>query len=80
MANQNLRTVFREIFDRDFNPDSEEDRIEMQHAAYLLQTMGISVGDYGFMWYKNGLRSQRLYDDMMKLKENSDVLQEVGNG
>lgn len=52
----------------------------MQHAVYLLQTMGISVGDYGFMWYENGFCSQRLHEDMMKLKENTDVLQEVGDG
>ena len=52
MANYLLEPVFKYIFDRKFNPSSFEDRLEMQKSVYILQNMGISVGDYNFLWYK----------------------------
>lgn len=48
MSNYLLKPVFRSIFDREFHPNVFEDRLELQKAVYLLQNMGISVGDYGF--------------------------------
>lgn len=36
----------------------------MQKGIYLLQDMGVPVGDYGFRWYRHGPYSQELQDDM----------------
>ena len=68
MANRWLIPVFRALFDKDFNPESAEDRLEMQNAVYLLQSLGISVGNYGFMWYKHGLYSQALQNDILTIQ------------
>ena len=73
MANYLLKPVFKSIFDRDFHPDVFEDRLEMQKAVYLLQNMGISVGDYRFMWYKHGPYSQTLQNDILNLQNVDDI-------
>lgn len=73
MANYLLKPVFKSIFDRDFRPDVFEDRMEMQKAVYLLQNMGISVGDYRFMWYKHGPYSQTLQNDIFNLYGVDDI-------
>lgn len=73
MANYLLKPVFKSIFDRDFKPDVFEDRMEMQKAVYLLQNMGISVGDYRFMWYKHGPYSQTLQNDILNLYGVDDI-------
>lgn len=71
MANYLLEPVFKYIFDRKFNPSSFEDRLEMQKSVYILQNMGISVGDYNFLWYKHGPYSQTLQDDIVNLSRTS---------
>lgn len=73
MANYLLKPVFKRIFNRDFRPDVFEDRMEMQKAVYLLQNMGISVGDYRFMWYKHGPYSQTLQNDILNLYGVDDI-------
>lgn len=73
MGNYLLKPVFKSIFGREFDPDKFEDRLEMQKAVYLLQNMGISVGDYGFMWYKHGPYSQTLQNDILTLQTSEDV-------
>lgn len=73
MANYLLKPVFRSIFGRDFQPDVFDDRLEMQKAVYLLQNMGISVGDYKFMWYKHGPYSQTLQNDILTLQNVENI-------
>ena len=73
MANYLLKPVFKSIFDRDFQPNVFEDRLEMQKTVYLLQNMGISVGDYKFMWYKHGPYSQILQNDILILQSVGDI-------
>lgn len=73
MANYLLKPVFESIFDKDFQPNVFEDRLEMQKAVYLLQNMGISVGDYRFLWYKHGPYSQTLQNDILNLKSVEDI-------
>lgn len=73
MANYLLKPVFKSIFDRDFQSNVFEDRLEMQKAVYLLQNMGISVGDYRFMWYKHGPYSQTLQNDILTLQNAKNV-------
>lgn len=64
MANRYLLPVYSEIYGRDFDYSNFEQRMEMQKAIYLLQDMGVPVGDYGFRWYLHGPYSQSLQDDM----------------
>lgn len=75
MANYMLKPVFQSIFDREFQPNIFDDRLEMQKAIYLLQDMGISVGEYSFLWYKHGPYSQTLQNDILNLQsvENIDI-------
>ena len=64
MANRYLLPVYNEIYGRDFDYSNFDQRMEMQKAIYLLQDMGVPVGDYGFRWYLHGPYSQSLQDDM----------------
>lgn len=64
MANRSLLLVYKALYDRNFNYDHFDQRLEMQKAVYLLQDMGVPVGDYGFRWYQHGPYSQNLQDDM----------------
>lgn len=64
MANHYLILVYKRLFDDDFSYSRFEDRMQMQKGIYLLQNMGVPVGDYGFRWYKHGPYSQSLQDDM----------------
>jgi uncharacterized protein YwgA len=73
MANYLLKPVFKSIFNKDFQPNLFEDRLEMQKTVYLLQNMGISVGDYKFMWYKHGPYSQTLQNDILNLRKTDEI-------
>ena len=64
MANRYLIPVFKKLFDSDFSYFDFNNRMEMQKGIYLLQDMGVPIGDYGFRWYLHGPYSQSLQDDM----------------
>ena len=64
MANRYLLPVYETLYGHEFRYSSFDQRMEMQKAIYLLQDMGVPVGDYGFRWYQHGPYSQRLQDDM----------------
>ena len=42
-----------EIYDIDFNPDSEEHRGMLQCAIYLLDQMGINIENYEFHYVED---------------------------
>ena len=73
MANYLLKPVFKEVFERDFDPHQFADRLEMQKMIYLLHNKGISVGNYSFLWYKHGPYSQTLQNDILKLNSVPDI-------
>lgn len=64
MANRYLCPVYKMLYNQDFDYSDFDQRMQMQKAVYLLQDMGVPVGDYGFRWYKHGPYSQTLHDDM----------------
>lgn len=64
MANRYLMPLYKQLYDITFNYSNFDHRMEMQKAVYLLQDMGVPVGDYGFRWYLHGPYSQTLQDDM----------------
>lgn len=47
------------------------ERMQMQKMVYLLERMGMNVGDYNFVWYKHGPYSQGLQDDASKIKAST---------
>lgn len=64
MANRYLFPVYKKLYERDFSYSEFDQRMAMQKAVYLLQDMGIPVGDYGFRWCLYGPYSQSLQEDM----------------
>lgn len=64
MANKFLLPVYNKVFGEPFLYERFDNRIEMQNMVYLLQEKGTNIGHYGFDWYKHGLYSQALLDDM----------------
>lgn len=64
MSGYYLKPIYFMTYEEEFTYESFEKRMEMQKAVYLLQEMGVSVGDYDFMWYKHGPYSQNLQEDM----------------
>ena len=64
MANRYLLPLYKTLYDKDFSYSDFNQRMEMQKAIYLLQDLGVPVGDYGFRWYLHGPYSQKLQDDM----------------
>ena len=66
MANANLLPIYQELFEESFDYGRFDHRMNMQKAVYLLQEMGVPVGDYGFRWYLHGPYCQTLQDDMFE--------------
>ena len=64
MANRYLLPIYERLYEKSFNYGEFDQRMEMQKAVYLLQNMGVPIGNYGFRWYKHGPYSQQLQDDM----------------
>lgn len=64
MANRYLLPIYKTLYGKNFSYSDFDQRMEMQKAVYLLQDMGVPVGDYGFRWYLHGPYSQSLQDDM----------------
>ena len=64
MANRYLMPLYKQLFNEDFSYSDFSKRLKMQKAIYLLQEMGVPVGDYRFSWFKHGPYSQTLLDDM----------------
>jgi uncharacterized protein YwgA len=71
MANSLLAPLYKDVYKEDFNPGVFNDRLKMQKTVYLLQEMGISVGDYSFFWYIHGPYSQELQNDIISINESS---------
>ncbi len=65
-----LNEIYKEIYKEKFNYDKLDHRIKLQKAVYLLENMGIYVGDYSFSWNKYGPYSIGLdYDAKKYCKE-----------
>ena len=64
MANRFLKPIYHRLYGEVFSYSDFSDRLMMQKGIYLLQEMGVPVGNYRFTWYKHGPYSQSLLDDM----------------
>lgn len=50
-----LKALYKRIFDEDFNPNDKEHRQNLQNAVYILENLGVHVGDYGFTLNKGDI-------------------------
>ena len=51
-GNKYLKLVFKMIFDREFDDEQFSDRLLMQRTVYLLQCLGVPIGEYSFSLIK----------------------------
>ena len=65
-----LREVYRSVYNESFEFAELDKRIKLQKAVYLLENMGVSVGDYSFSWNKYGPYSIALDVDAQKCDAN----------
>lgn len=70
-----LKEIYRKVYDEAFVYDELDHRIKLQKAVYILENMGVHVGDYSFSWNKYGPYSLGLDSDAQKC--NSREEQEV---
>ena len=61
-----LKEIYKKIYNEDFNYGELKHRIKLQKAVYVLENMGVHVGDYSFSWDKYGPYSLRLDSDAKK--------------
>lgn len=47
-----LKEIYRKVYNEPFVYDNLDSRIKLQKAVYLLENMGVDVGDYSFSWNK----------------------------
>lgn len=58
-----LKEIYRKVYNEPFVYDNLDNRIKLQKAVYLLENMGVDVGDYSFSWNKYGPYSLGLDND-----------------
>ena len=63
-----LGHIYKQVLGKDFNGRSFDDRLKLQKIVYLLENMGVSIGDYNYRWYKHGPYSQTLQDEILDNK------------
>ena len=61
-----LKELYSNIYSEAFNYEDINGRIKLQKAVYILENMGIPVGDYSFSWSKYGPYSLALDSDAKK--------------
>ena len=70
-----LKEIYRKVYDEAFIYGELDHRIKLQKAVYILENMGVHVGDYSFSWNKYGPYSLGLDSDAQKC--NTKAEQEV---
>ena len=76
MSNQLIMPLYKEIFGVEFQ-NAMDCRIALQKVVYLLEELGIVMGDYSFSWYKYGPYSPELQEEIRcpgKSESNSGKL------
>lgn len=67
-----LKEIYRKIYNEQFVYEKLDDRIKLQKAVYLLENMGLHVGDYSFSWNKYGPYSLGLDSDAQNCSERDE--------
>jgi hypothetical protein len=67
--------MFKQVYGRDYNDNDREDRILIQKSTYLLEWLGLDMGNYCFLWGKHGPYSLDLKGIIRKeLSGTCDIL------
>lgn len=61
-----LKEIYRKVYNETFIYGKLDHRIKLQKAVYILENMGVHVGDYSFSWNKYGPYSLGLDSDAQK--------------
>lgn len=71
-----LKEIYIKVYDEPFVYDNLENRIKLQKAVYLLENMGVHIGDYSFSWNKYGPYSLGLDSDAQNcsMEEEQEVI------
>ena len=71
-----LKEIYRKVYDEAFVYGKLDHRIKLQKAVYILENMGVHVGDYSFSWNKYGPYSLGLDSDARKCdsKEEQEII------
>ena len=67
-----LKELYRKVYDETFEYSSFEKRIKLQKAVYLIENMGLNVGDYSFSWHKYGPYSLGLDCDALNADDSEE--------
>ena len=71
--------LFQEVFERPYSPSDTDDKIMIQKNTYLLERLGLDMGDFWFMWDAFGpysLELKNVISDEMKDGEDRIVFSE----
>ena len=49
-----LKAIYWKVYDENFAYDNFDSRKKLQKAVYLLENMGVDIGDYSFVWDSYG--------------------------
>lgn len=52
--NNSLKAIYEKVYSNSFTYEDFENRKKLQKAVYLLENMGVAVGDYSFSWDSYG--------------------------
>ena len=55
-----IQEIYENIYDESFVYGKPASRIKLQAAVYLLENMGLNIGNYSFSWDTHGPRSLKL--------------------
>lgn len=67
--NDSLKAIYEKVYGSSFTYTDFENRKKLQKAVYLLENMGVDVGDYSFSWDSYGPYSLSLDCEASQLDE-----------
>ena len=70
---QVLKEIYTEVLNEQFCYDELSKRIKLQKIVYLLENMGVHVGNYSFTWNKYGPYSIALDDDAYRCSQKKET-------
>ena len=66
---RHIKELCGNVYNREIDCQKLQDQILAQKTVYLLEAMGVYVGDYSFNWCKYGPYSIKLQDDILGISQ-----------
>lgn len=70
---RDIGSIYKSIFDKELIKTDISDQICTQKVVYLIENMGIHIGDYNYVWSKHGPYSCDLQRDILETKESKTI-------